>query len=327
MKRVLITGGFGFVGSHLVEALLTDPDVAVHVVDNLVTSPIDVPAFVASLKAPDRLSYDLCSIQDYFDGGPSRQFDEIYHLASIVGPVGVLSHAGRIVDEIVGDTYRLASLAKSQKARLCDISTSEVYGGGRDGYCSERDSKIIPPRNSVRLEYAVAKLACEVALMNMAALEEVDVVIVRPFNIAGPRQSPKGGFVLPRFLLQALNNEDLTVYGDGSMIRAFTHVKDIVDGIIRARRNGVSGEAYNIGNPANKTTILELAERVLHLTGSKSKITFVDPKQLFGPLFEEANDKYPDADRAMVELGWKPAYGIDPIIEGACDYIRAGRRD
>lgn len=328
-QNVLITGGFGFIGTHLVESLLDYPDTHIHVVDNLSTTPVDHGAFLEKLGQPENLTCDVCSVENYCTENPksTEQFDQIYHLASVVGPVGVLRHGGNIAKSIVDDTFRIATLAEQCGARLVDVSTSEVYGGGRNGYCSEKDLKIIPPKTSVRLEYAVGKLAAEVALMNKCSVSSLEAVIVRPFNIAGPRQSPAGGFVLPRFIGQALAGEPLTVYGDGQMIRAFTHVKDIASGIILAMERGKTAEAYNIGNPINKTTILELAERVIRLLDSPSEISFVDPKDLFGPLFEEANDKYPDADRAMNGLGWKPTRDLDTIILEAADYIRSGRRD
>jgi UDP-glucose 4-epimerase len=133
--------------------------------------------------------------------------------------------------------------------------------------------------------------------------------------------------VLPRFIGQAIREEPLTVYGDGTMIRAFTHVDDVADGIVRALRRGGRGEAYNLGNPANKISIVELAERVLRITSSKSRIDFVDPKRLFGPLFEEANDKFPDSDRAMRELEWRPRYSLDEVIKDSFEYIRSERVD
>ncbi len=326
-RMVLVTGGFGFLGSYLVESLIAEPNVRVHVVDSLITSPIDLDAYLKRLGHPDRLTYDLCTVKKYFSQRDLPRFDEVYHLASVVGPVGVLKHGGRILQGMVEDTYSVADFAAGMKAKLCDVSTSEVYGGGRDGYCSEKDSMIIPPKISVRLEYATAKLGCEVALINMARVSGLDVRIVRPFNIAGPRQSTLGGFVLPRFIQQALAGEPITVYGVGRMIRAFTHVRDIVDGISRAMRQGRPGEAYNLGNPANKTTILDLAHKVLRVVGSESPIQFVDPKSLWGPLFEEANDKYPDADRAIAELDWCPRYSLDDIIRETTDYISEERHD
>lgn len=329
MTRALVTGGFGFIGTHLVERLLADPEARVHVVDSLVTSPIDVKAFLAQLPpdARGRLTFDIETVAQHFARRPRTAFDEIYHLASVVGPVGVLKHAGMILRRITDDTYSVAEHAEETGAMLCDISTSEIYGGGRDGFCAEGDSMIIPPKISPRLEYAVGKLGAEVALVNMVRAGKLHATIVRPFNVAGARQSPQGGFVLPRFLGQALRGEPLTVYGEGKSVRAFTDARDISDGIVRVMRHGRAGEAYNIGNPANRTTILDLARRVVAVTKSSSPIEFVDPKKLWGPTFEEANDKYPDATRAMTELGWNPKRSLDEIIWDTAEYIRAGRHD
>ena len=327
-RQILVTGGFGFLGSHLVERLLNEEGAHVHVVDNLSTSPINVDAYLKRLDNPPALTHQICSVEDYAKSRASYPaFNEIYHLASVVGPVVVLAHAGKITRSITDDTYHVLHIAEKTGARLCDVSTSEVYGGGRDGYCSENDAKIITPKVSVRLEYAVAKLACEIALINTTKVSDLFAVIIRPFNISGPRQAPRGGFVVPRFIRQAIAGEPITVYGDGSMIRAFTHVADVADGIVRACRNGQRGESYNIGNPANKISILELAKRIIEISESKSRIDFVDPKVLFGPLFEEANDKFPDSDRAQRELGWKPRFQLDQVIRDTLEYIRAGRSD
>jgi nucleoside-diphosphate-sugar epimerase len=322
VTHALVTGGFGFLGSHLVECLLDD-GAHVHVVDNLTTNAVVYSTF-GQLKAK-RLTFDPVPVAKMTVLG--APFDEIYHLASVVGPVGVLTHAGRIVESVVNDTYRMIALAKTHKARLCDVSTSEIYGGGRGGLCVEDDSKIVTAKTSARLEYAVAKLACEVALVNSTRSSDLWATIVRPFNIAGPRQSHLGGFVLPRFIRQALAGDLLTVYGDGSAVRAFTHVSDVADGIVRAVRRGTSGTAYNVGNAANKTTILELARLVLRVTGSSSQICHVDPKDLHGSAFEEANDKYPNAELARTALGWEPRHDLERIVRDAVDYIRADRRD
>lgn len=327
-RKILITGGFGFIGSHLTESLIAEPNNQVHIVDNLSTSSIDPQTYLDFLGRPANLSYSICSVEQYCrELASDRDFDQIYHLASVVGPVGVLQHAGKIAFQIINDANHVIDLALRTGAKIVDVSTSEVYGGGRDGYCSERDFKMIQTNVTVRLEYAVGKLAAEISLMNLARVSPLKVSIVRPFNVAGPRQSGKGGFVLPRFIAQALAGEPITVYNDGKMIRAFTHVKDIVAGIVLVMEKGANGEVYNIGNPANKTSILELAERVINLTRSHSSISHVDPKILFGPLFEEANDKYPDADRAIHDLQWRPAYGIDEIILDSYEYIKSQRQD
>jgi UDP-glucose 4-epimerase len=325
-RRALVTGGFGFIGSHLVEALLEENDVDVHVVDSLVAPAVVPEAFLSALPHGRRVTYDLCSVTEYLSRTDRAPPAEIYHLASVVGPVGVLSHGGRLVRTIVEDTYVVAELALAARARLCNVSTSEVYGNGNEGRYSEAHPAVIPAHVSVRLEYAVAKLACEVALGNLTRVAGLQAVIVRPFNVAGPRQSAAGGFVVPRFLQQALAGEPLTVYGDGRRTRAFTHVKDTADGIIRALRRGRPGTVYNIGNPDNRTTILDLARQTVRLLESRSTITFVDPRTLWGPLFEEAGDKYPDNDRARSELGWQPRYGLEQIILDAARELRERSR-
>jgi UDP-glucose 4-epimerase len=289
----------------------------VHVVDNLSTSPIELDSYLDSVGRPANLSWDICSVERYHDTlakkGGSERIDQIYHLASAAASGHPHARGqARPADHQRHDPHH--PLALEHWRQVVDMSTSEIYGGGRDGYCSENDFKIVPPQVTVASEYAVGKLAAEISLVNThqsdaAARDDRPAVQRR-----GTRQSGKGGFVLPRFISQALANQPLTVYGDGSMIRAFTHVQEH-----RARHDvvmekGRNGEGLQLGNPANKTSILDLAERVVRVTNSSSKISFVNPKELFGPLFEEANDKYPDADRAINELDWHPQHGLDETI-------------
>ena len=318
MNKILVTGGFGFLGSHLIELLLSNKNNKVHVVDNLSTSPLPLWYLLNLLPDKDNLTYDIRDLVDYI---PEETFDEIYHLASIVGPAGVLKHPGNIVKRTVDDTYYIMDMSQDMRARLVDISTSEIYGGGRDGFCSETMSKIIQPQVTVRLEYAVAKLASEIALVNRVNSGILNAVIVRPFNISGPRQSGHGGFVLPRFVWQSINNYPITVFGTGNQVRAFTHVKDVAQGVFNTMRYGQSGEAYNIGNSDNRTTILEMAQSVIKYTNSKSEIIFVDPKTIYGDRFAEANDKYPDDTKATLEIEWCPKYDIRKVIEDTYSFM------
>lgn len=324
MKSILVTGGFGFIGGAVVAQLLRDePDARIHIVDDLSTSPTYEDDFLDTIGHPENLTYDLCTVDEFFSRNTSDAWSEIYHLASPVGPAGVLKHAGNMVREIVRDTYHIIDYCLRTGARLVDISTSEIYGGGDAGYCTENTPKIVPARVTVRLEYAIAKLAAETAIINQCHTNGLSGTIVRPFNVAGPRQSPKGGFVLPRFAQQASFGKPITVFGDGSAVRAFTHVADMANGIILTMRKGRPGEAYNIGNPANKTTILRLAETVKAVLESESAIVFVDPKTIYGPQYEEAADKYPDSDKAIAELGWRPEHDIARTIQ---DYMREYQR-
>ncbi len=318
MKKILVTGGFGFLGSHLLEVLVSSPENQVHVVDNLSTNVVDPAEFSRSFGG--RLTYDAVSVEEFFTKTKgAKQFAEIYHLASVVGPVGVLKHGGNIVRSVVRDTYLLIDYCLEHKAKLLDVSTSEVYGGGKEGFCSEDFDKIVPANTTIRLEYAVGKLAAETALVNTQRTKGLWTVIIRPFNISGKRQRPDGGFVLPRFVSQALKGEPITVYGDGSQIRAFTHAHDISTGIELAMAHGRPGEAYNLGNPDNRVTILELAQKVVKISKSSSKIQFVDPVKLHGQFFAEAANKFPNSTKAQKELDWRFSIGVDQIIQEAID--------
>lgn len=330
MKRILVTGGFGFIGMTLVEKLMaTDDAIQVHIVDDLSSSPLSL----GSVRTPSAISdfitgivcgneqsivtFDLMTVDDFF----SRiahwvvPFDEIYHLASPVGPASVIKQGGTMVGTVVRDIYSIIDYCLAHNTKLLDVSTSEVYGGGdKDGLCSENTPKIFQPRINMRMEYAVAKFAAETAIINTHTVKELKAVIIRPFNVAGPRQSARGGFVIPRFVQQAVCNVPYTVFGDGNAIRSFTHVSDICDGIILAMKVGKSGRAYNLGNPHNKTTINELAACINEVLGISNKIDHVDPKKIYGDYYESAHDKFPDSSLAQTDLGWIPSLDTRTII-------------
>lgn len=323
MKKILVTGGFGFIGSTLVETLAKDRGNKIHVVDDMSTSPIDIADFLETNKNPENLSFDTMTVNEFFGKKKIGRWDEIYHLASPVGPAGVLKHAGNMIREVVRNGYLIIDYCLKNKSKLLFVSSSEIYGGGQDGYCDETMPKIISAQTTVRLEYAVAKLAVETAIINTVNKKNLKAVIVRPFNVAGKRQSVSGGFVLPRFIQQAHNGKPITVFAGGEGVRTFTDVKDIVEGMTLAMEKGIYGEAYNIGNPDNKTKISELAGKVKKILKSKSDIKFIDPKNIFGKYYEEANDKYPEVSKAQRELGFKPKISLENIIREARDeYLR-----
>lgn len=283
--RAIVTGSAGFIGSHLVDRLLADG---------------------WEVTAIDRKA------------GPSIQgitelpaaVDAIFHLASPVGPVGVLGQAGLIVSEVVECADIVARWAVSYGCTLVDVSTSEVYGSG--GSDAEDDVCTFRPETSARKEYAVAKLAAETMLRN----RRLDLRIIRPFNVAGPRQLSEGGFVIPRFIEQARAGAPLTVYQPGTQRRAFTHVADIVDGMVACL--GWPADVYNLGNAANSVTMLDLARQVLSVMGIDGLVEIVDPRTLHGPAFREAPDKLPNSDRAR-SLGWSPRRSLSDIIVQAAD--------
>lgn len=307
--RAVVTGGCGFIGSHLVEALASD-GWEVTVIDSMVTSPLPLHELRGEWHMPVKVI--PAAIREV----PPQQADVIFHLASPVGPVGVLSRAGHIAADVIADASTVAEWAAACDAVVVDVSTSELYGP-QEGACVETLARVTPPGHSARMEYAVAKLAAETMLLNRA----IDVRIVRPFNVTGPRQSSKGGFVLPRFVSQALRGDKVTVYQPGTQLRAFTHVADIVSGLILAATKSESGAVYNLGNPDNLTTIADLATKVVEMSGSRSPVEIVDPQALWGPGFREAADKWPDARRAAREMGWVPTRDLDRTVADVIEYM------
>lgn len=332
MKKILVTGGFGFLGTTLVERLLRDEDdVHIHIVDDLSTSPISIPDFIDNLRKSNddsQCTFDIMTVKDFFEKMPAyyhqHPFDEIYHLAGPVGPAYVITQGGKMVRSVVHDIYLLIDYCLEYGTKLLDVSTSEVYGGGdKDGLCSEDTPKIFQPQTNMRMEYALAKLAAETAITNMCVVSDLHAVVVRPFNIAGPRQSVSGGFVVPRFVQQAVNRLPYTVFDTGEAIRAFTHVKDVADGLILAMRDGERGIAYNIGNISNRIPIKELAYAVNSVLGIDNELSFVNPKDIYGEYYAPAHDKYPDASKAINELDWNPTLSVVTIIKDYyAEYMR-----
>ncbi len=311
MQGILVTGGMGFIGKCLVRKLLAETDRAITVVDNLSSSRRD-----AALIADPRVRFIQAEFERWHPAEGER-FDQIYHLTSPVGPLGVLRYKGLIADMILTQLYHAARMAIDMRAKLLEISTSEVYGRHPEDEAEgqrEDIDKIVPAEITVRLEYGVAKLLCEIVLKNLSRENPLEYVCIRPFNIVGPKQNGELGFIIPRFLRQALRGEPLTVYGDGTQKRTFTHVQDFVDGLFLAMERNVSGEIFNVGNPSNVISILDLANRIRSATGGRSDISFVKPETLFKD-FSEAWNKIPNIEKFSRSTGWAPKCSLDYIID------------
>ncbi len=310
---VVITGGAGFLGSALAEVFA--PENTVYVIDvNPLPSwfPVDNVEYICA---------DVSEFSNFFE------CDLLLHTASPVGPVGILSAGGEIGSLMVQSVKQVIRWSLSVHARLIFVSSSEVYG--RRGRLSEDSGCVVGSYDpSIRNEYAQAKLLSEIMVCNTAKLNPgFSYQIVRPFNIAGPRQLPEKGFVLPRFTIQALSGRPLTVYGDGSQRRAFTHVQDVARGIKtaataeRAHQNSV----WNIGCPDNSTTVRGLAEMVCSAAGSGS-IEYCDPRNLHGRWFSECEEKLPDISRAQSLLGWSPAIPLGDIVAQSVEFWKNQNR-
>ena len=310
---VVITGGAGFLGSALTEQLAAEH--TVYVVD---LNPI--PTWCA-VKNARYIQADVAQFSDFFE------CDVIVHTASPVGPVGILSAGGEIGPRIIQSVKQVSAWAIARGARLIYISSSEVYG--RSGWLSEHSECVFRgPDPSIRNEYAQAKLLSEIMVCNTAKLHPTfRYQVVRPFNISGPGQLPEKGFVLPRFVIQALAGRPLTVYGDGSQRRAFTHVQDVASGIrsITESKEQYYNNVWNIGYPANCTSVRGLADLVCNIVGSGT-IEYCDPRSLHGRWFTECDEKLPDISRAQSLLGWHPAISLDVIVKQAVEFWQTDNR-
>ncbi len=313
-KHILITGGLGFLGSYSIEKY-KQAGWQISIIDNLSTNTIEPDDPICegcTLYLEDILNFDWES--------HTEVYDMILHLASPVGPAGILKHSGDMARYILDDIYWAIDGALKYKCPLIFVSTSEIYGY-RDSpvMLAENEDKLLVGDFKVRNEYSIAKLLGEIVLANKAKVSDLQYQIIRPFNISGPRQLPDAGFVLPRFITQALSGEPITVFGDGEQVRAFTFVEDIVDGIFLASMHN-ENEIWNVGNPKNKVSINYLAQRVKDITNSKSEIIHVDPKTIYGPLYEEAWDKIPNPKKITETLGWEPTLDVDKIINSTLNF-------
>jgi nucleoside-diphosphate-sugar epimerase len=314
MDKVVVTGGLGFIGSHLVEMLL-DKGIEVIIIDNKLSNVVE------GVENASIIGKSLCDVDLYSSVG---EVDAVFHLASILGPSGVLEYAGSLGYSIVKDTLKIRDFCIQSKAPLIDISTSEVYG--HPGILKENSKKVFPGEYKVRTEYGAGKMLAEMSVVNRAAVYgDVDYHFIRPFNVTGPRQKPDGGFVLPRFAVAALTGQPITVYGAGSQRRAYTHVIDICEAILDIVFSDCRNEIWNIGNPENEMSILDTARLVVEVTKEKfpdkdPEITFVDPRDIHGKFFAEAVDKVPFIEKINTKIGWSPRFEAKQIVSDVLDY-------
>ena len=306
MARVLITGGAGFIGSHLCERFLKEGDEVI-CVDNFLTGS---PDNIAHLFANERFTFLKINVTDYlYVNGP---LDAILHFASPASPVDYLEHPIPTLKVGSLGSHKALGLAKEKKARFLLASTSECYG---DPLVHPQNEDYWGNVNPIgpRGVYDEAKRFAEALTMAYHRAHGLETRIVRIFNTHGPRMRLNDGRVVPNFIAQALRGEPMTVYGDGSQTRSFCYVSDLVEGIVRLLRSNYS-MPVNCGNPA-EITILEFARRIKALTNSKSEI-------VFRPLpVDDPKVRQPDITRARNLLGWEPQVGLEDGLKKTIAYF------
>lgn len=316
--RVFITGGAGFIGSHLCDALVGRGD-SVTILDNLSTgSRTNIDHLEAKIETIIGDIRDVALIEKTV-----AEADVVLHMAAALGVSTILeSPIESISTNFTGSEVVLMAASKFNK-RIIIASTSEIYGKNPKQPLSESDDRIIGTPQKLRWTYSDAK-ALEEALAHALFLEKkLPVTTIRLFNTVGPRQTGRYGMVVPRFVSAALEGNPIEIFGDGTQSRVFCHVSDAVNAILALVADDKTiGEVYNIGG-VGEVSIKELAERVIARTNSKSTITYTSYESAYPAGYEDMQRRVPDTTKIRNAITWSPAYSLDGIIDSVADYFKS----
>jgi len=317
--RVLITGGAGFIGSHLTEAML-DQGHHVLIMDNLSTGSIDN---IAHLKGRDGFEYFIDTVENEpLLAELIDRSDVVFHFAAAVGVKLIVEQPVHTIETNVHGTEIVLKLANKKKKLVVVASTSEVYGKSNDVPFREDSDLVMGPTTKHRWAYACSKAIDEFLALAYWKERKLPVIIVRFFNTVGPRQTGQYGMVIPNFVRQALAGEAITVFGDGQQSRAFTHVSDVVGALMKliAEPKAI-GQVINIGN-TEEVTIGDLAKRVRRLSGSESVIKLIPYEEAYESGFEDMPRRLPDLTKITELVGYETKYTLDDILVHVIEYFR-----
>ena len=317
--KVLITGGAGFIGSHLAERLLEQGD-EVFIVDNLWTGKL---ANIEKIQTHERLHLVVDTIlNESVMNELIFKADHIYHFAAAVGVRNIMDHPVETLDINVKGTEVVLRLANRFKKKVFIASTSEIYGKHVEHDLSEDDNRVMGTVKKRRWAYACSKTLDEFLALAYFDEKKLPVLIGRLFNTVGPRQTGQYGMVLPNFVQCALLGKPITVYGDGAQSRSFTHVNDTIGAIAKLMNEpSAEGEIFNVGND-HETTINDLAQRVKEMTGSDSEIEHIPYEKAYGPGFEDMERRCPNIKKLKDAIGFEPSYDLESIIQSVIDYFK-----
>ena len=317
--KILITGGAGFIGSHLAEKLLGLGH-EVFIIDNLWTGRL---SNIKKIQDHKKLHLVVDTIlNESVMNELIFKIDHIYHLAAAVGVKNIMDHPVETLDINVKGTETVLRLANRFKKKVLIASTSEVYGKHVEHSLSEDDDRILGTVKKRRWAYACSKTLDELQALAYFDEKKLPVVIARLFNTVGPRQTGQYGMVLPNFVQSALLGKPISVYGDGTQSRSFTHVNDVVGAIIKLMGEpAAEGDIFNVGNDS-ETTINDLAIKVKEMTGSDSEIEHVPYEKAYGPGFEDMQRRCPSIKKINKLIGFKPSYDLEAMIQSVIDYFK-----
>ncbi|MGI8812211.1 MAG: GDP-mannose 4,6-dehydratase [Pyrinomonadaceae bacterium] len=309
--KILITGGAGFVGSHLADKLISQGH-EITVIDDLSTGRY---SNVAHLEDTEhfRLIIDTVLNEKLMED-LIRETDHVYHMASAVGVKLIMDHPVKTIETIFRGTDVVLGFCSRYRKRVLIPSTSEVYGKGASVPFSEDDDLLTGATDKHRWAYACAKTLDEFLALAHYKETRLPVAVVRLFNTVGPRQTGQYGMVVPRFVHSAIKNEPIIVHGDGTQSRCFGHVHDVVEGLTSLLDNPECfGKVINLGND-EETSILQLAQKAIDLTGSSSEIQFIPYEEAYGDGFEDMQRRVPNLEKAKRLIGYQPTRQLEDII-------------
>jgi UDP-glucose 4-epimerase len=315
--RVLITGGAGFIGSHLADAYIKRGD-HVYVIDDLSTGKIEN---IQHLKGHSNFHYTIESVHNHPVAAELvDQCDVIFHLAAAVGVKLIVESPVRTIETNVRGTEVILSLANKKKKKVLVASTSEVYGLSSDVPFREDGNLVMGATTKGRWSYACSKAIDEFLALAYWREKKLPTIIVRLFNTVGPRQTGQYGMVIPTFVKQALAGRSITVYGDGNQSRCFGYVGDVVGALVKLMdHDNAVGQVFNIGSN-QEISILELAQRVKELTQSDSEIVFIPYDEAYEEGFEDMPRRVPDISKVSELVGFRPEMSLDGILKTVIDY-------
>jgi len=317
--RALITGGAGFIGSHLSEALLAQGD-DVLILDNLSTGSIDN---ISHLKGTPGFEYFVDTVNNEpLLAELIDRSDVVFHFAAAVGVKLIVEQPVHTIETNVHGTEVVLKHANKKKKLVVIASTSEVYGKSNDVPFREDSDLVMGPTPKHRWAYACSKAIDEFLALAYWKERKLPVIIVRFFNTVGPRQTGQYGMVIPNFVRQSLAGQPITVFGDGKQTRSFTHVTDVVGALLKlVKEPRAIGQVINIGN-VQEISIAQLAERVRELSGSKSPIKFIPYDEAYESGFEDMPRRVPDLTRVRDLIGYEPKHTLDDVLLQVIDYFR-----
>jgi len=317
--RALVTGGAGFIGSHLAQRLLSDGDEVI-VIDDLSTGSLRNIEQIKDNRRFEFVNDTVCNAEVM--SVLVEKCDVIYHLAAAVGVQLIVDDPVHTIETNIGGSEVVLDVANKFGKKTLIASSSEVYGKSENVPFAEDDDIVMGSTRFSRWSYACSKAIDEFLAMAYYEQYGLPVIVTRFFNTVGPRQTGRYGMVIPRFVESALKNEPILIYGTGKQSRCFGYVGDVVDACVALMNcDGAAGRVYNIGSQ-DEITIEDLANRIVEITSSKSRIEYISYEQAYGKPFDDMMRRVPCLDRIKETIGYEPTTGLDEILVGVVEDIK-----